>query len=81
MKDAMEFTSHDFYCCACLLASGMRLKRINRGVGKFVDFVFDDRLNQAQIIIDNHWNRVLQIPTRTLIEAIHELKTRLHSGI
>lgn len=81
MEDSTEFKSNDFYLCACVLASGLGLKRIEKGQGKFMVFVFDDPLFQAEQIISDHWSRKLLIPTRSLIEAIHELKTRLHSGV
>lgn len=79
--EATEFKSNDFYLCACVLACGIRLKRVERGEGKFMDFVFDDPECKAEQIIADHWDRRLKIPTRQLIEAIHELKTRLHSGV
>jgi len=43
--------------------------------------VFDDPLSLASQIIQKHWNRENKIPSRDLIEAINELKTRIYSGI
>ena len=81
MENHTEFKSHDFYLCACVLASGLPLKRVDRGDGKFMVFVFDDPEFRAEQVISDHWDRKLMIPTRRVIDAIHELRTRLHSGI
>lgn len=79
IEDHSEFKSNDFYLCACVLASGIPLKRVERGDGKFMVFVFDDPECKAEQIISDHWDRKLRVPTRQLIDAIHELKTRLHA--
>jgi hypothetical protein len=76
-----EFKSQDFYLCACLLAAGLALKRLESENSKLITFVFDNPNQVAQKIITDHWNRQFKIPSRNLIEAIHELKTRLHSNI
>lgn len=80
-NDTNEYRSNDFYLCACILASGMPIKRIERGTGKFMVFVFDDPMHKAEKIITQHWNRKLIISTRTIVDAIRELKTRVHSEI
>lgn len=77
----LEFKNNDFYSSACCLAAGLTLKRLDRGNGAFVTFVFDDPDQLAEEIIQKHWNRKLKMPTRDLVEAINELKTRIHSGI
>ncbi len=74
------FKSHDFYLSSCLVAAKLPLKRLEKGEGKLVIFVFDDPKHQAEQLISSHWNRTLCLPTRDLIEAINELKTRLYSG-
>jgi hypothetical protein len=81
MENQTEFKSNDFYLCACVLASGVRLKRVDWNGGKIATFVFDDPTGQAENTISSHWDRRLALPTRDLIEAIHELKTRIHSGV
>lgn len=81
MKNDKLFTTKDFYLSACLLASGLPLKQLQRREEKIVVFVFDDPKNIAKKIIQDHWSRKLIIPTRDLIEAINELKTRIYSGI
>lgn len=75
------FTSKDFYISACLLASGLKLIELQKEEDKLFVFVFDDSEGKAEEIIKNYWNRTHKIPTRDLIEAINELKTRIHSGI
>lgn len=81
IENQTDFKSNDFYLCACVLASGIPLKRVEHGDGKFMIFVFDDPDCKAEQIISDHWDRTLRLPTRQLIDAIHELKTRLHSGV
>jgi hypothetical protein len=81
MENGMEYRSHDFYLSACLLASGLRLKNVEASAKNYSVFVFDDPQNIAEKIISEHWNRNNSIPTRNLIEAINELKTRLYSGL
>lgn len=74
------YKSHDFYLSAVCLAAGLNLMRLERDSGKFVVFVFSDPENNASQIISDHWSRKFKIPSRNVIEAINELKTRLHSG-
>lgn len=81
MEYGDEFKSRDFYLCAICVASGARLVSVERGDAKFVNFVLDISVEKAEKIITSHWSRKLKIPTRDLIEAINELKTRLHSGV
>ncbi len=80
MENVTVYKSKDFYISACLLASGLKLIRLEPGTGKFVHFVFDDPKNLAPEIISSHWNRSNRIASRDLIEAINELRTRLHGG-
>ncbi len=75
-----EFKNHDLYISSVLLASGLPLKRLERN-DRIMVFVFSDSDSKAQEIISNHWNRNNKIPSRDLVEAINELKTRIHSGI
>lgn len=81
MENKMEFFSKDFYICSVILAKGINLLRIKKETDKYVFFVFDISPKKAEEIIQQHWNRELILPTRNLIEAIHELKTRIHATI
>lgn len=81
IKEISVYKNHDFYLSAICLAAGLTLSRLERGQGKFVIFVFEDPQKKAPQIISDHWSHKLRISTRSVIEAINELKTRLHSGI
>ncbi len=76
-----EFKTNDFYTSAVLKTCGHVLKRLERGNGKFVVFVFDDPNFKAKKIIERYWNREIRVVARDLIENINELKTRIHSGV
>ena len=71
----------DFYLSSILLASGVTLLNLEKTDHGFVFFVFDISSEKAESIISSHWSRTLKLPTRDIIEAINELKTRLKSGI
>jgi len=75
------FSTKDFYIGAVLLASGFPLIELEKSGGSFVTFIFEDLNREAKKIIKNHWNRTHKIPSRNLIEAINELKTRIYSGV
>lgn len=77
--DVMKYK--DFYLSSILLASGVTLLNLEKTDRGFVFFVFDISSERAESIISSHWARTLTLPTRDLIEAINELKTRLKSGI
>lgn len=82
MENVKEYKSVDFYTSCVILASKkLTLKKLEKNLGKIVTFIFDDPKSLAQDIIQDHWNRKLKIPTRDLIEAINELRTRIHSGV
>jgi len=75
-----QFKSQDFYICCVLLASKkLKLNYLEKNNGKIVTFVFNDPYSLAEKIISNHWNRSNRIPSRDLVEAINELKTRMFS--
>lgn len=76
--ESNHFKSRDFYISACLIASGHRLLNLIKDHSSFVTFVFDCPLSTAESIISDHWSKRLVLPTRDLIEAINELKTRIH---
>lgn len=80
MENYKNFASNDFYLSSLILASGFPLTGIERNNGKIATFIFDCPESIAEEIISNHWNKTLQLPTRNVLEAIHELKTRLFSG-
>jgi hypothetical protein len=74
------YITKDFYISCCLLASGLQLLQLDKSNGKdFVYFVFQDLEQEA--IVSDHWSRNLIIPTKDLVNAIQELKTRLYSKV
>lgn len=79
MEEMPKFKIHDFYQAAILKTVGLQLERLERGVGKFVDFVFSDPDYKAEETIERYWSRELKVTARDLIETINELKTRIHS--
>lgn len=76
-----KFKSNDFYTSAVCIASGAKLVNTQKSSGNFVNFILNITPEKAQEIIFQHWNRDLKLPTRDVVEAINELKTRLHSGV
>ena len=82
MKAAIEneYKTKDYYIGVCLLASDIQLLRLERVTEKIAIFVFAILPEKADEIIKKHWGRKLLLPTRDVIDAIHELKTRLYSG-
>lgn len=79
MEDRMEYRTKDFYLASCILASGEELNCLEQGKGNYSVFVFNCLPEKAEQIIADHWSRELILPTRDLVDAINELKTRLHS--
>ncbi len=76
-----SYKTHDFYLGCVLMATNVKLLRIEKGGNKFVDFVFDTSRDEAEKIIGDYWGRNLQIEAKDLIEAISSLKTRIYSGV
>jgi hypothetical protein len=82
MENIKKYSTKDFYISCVLLASKkLILKSLEKTNGKLVLFIFEDPNSLAEKIIQDHWNRKNRIPSRDLIEAINELKTRIHSGV
>jgi hypothetical protein len=71
--------SKDFYLSCIIRASGFDLIGLEKGKGDFCVFVFGLPQEKAEQIISLHWSRQLKLPTRDLVEAINELRTRLKS--
>lgn len=79
MENTREVKLNDFYQAVILKTSGLPLLRLEKGVGKFVTFVFDDPEYKAEETLEKYWNKELQLTARDVIENISELKTRIHS--
>lgn len=76
-----EYKLNDFYQSAVLKCVGLPLLRLEKAEGKFYIFVFDNSSGTAETIIQNYWKKQLEVVARDFVDAIHELKTRLHTGI
>ena len=77
-----EFKTHDFQSFAVITATKkFRLLRLEKVSDKKFDFVFFDPNHEIEKIIKKHWNSELLLPTKNLIDAISEGKTRIYSGI
>jgi hypothetical protein len=79
MKNVIKYK--DFYLTAICIANGAKLLGLEKTSDKYVNFVLNISPKEIEEIISKHWNRELQIPTRDVIEAINQLKTRLHSNV
>lgn len=79
MKENMEYQTKDYYIAACILASGVQLIKLSPIDNKSFDFVFNISTSQAEVIIQQHWQRKLILPSRNLVDALHELKTRIYT--
>ncbi len=76
-----RWKSKDFYLSSVVRAAGFDLINLERKQNDFSVFVFDISPQKAEKIISLHWSKQLKLPTRDLIEAINELRTRLKSGV
>jgi hypothetical protein len=82
MENEEVIRLQDFYSAAVVLASKkLPLIRVEKASHKTCVFVFGDSNGKANLIIQNHWNRVNKVISRDLIEAIKELKTRIHTTL
>lgn len=81
MNNENTFQSKDFYLSACIRASGANLIRLEPIDYKTYLFHFDISPVQANNLIERHWNGTLILSTKAVIDAINELKTRLHQGV
>lgn len=80
MKDTEKFRSRDFYLSAVCMAAGCKLVGLDRSPVDFVEFILDETPERCHEIIASHWAGELVVGSKKIIEAINELKTRLHEG-
>ena len=81
MKDVNIYKTKDFYLSAALLAYGIPLMRLETSGNGIYFFVFGTLETSAEQVITSYWDRSLKLPVRDFVEAINELKTRIHQGI
>lgn len=74
------YKTNDFYITSCLIASGVKLITLEKNSDRFLTFVLDISPISAQSLISDYWNRNLILPCKDVIEAINQLKTRLHGS-
>lgn len=79
IMENLKWRSKDFYLSCIIRASGASLLELETAGHDFVVFVFDISPEKAEEIISQHWAKKLMLPTRDLIEAINELRSRLKS--
>jgi hypothetical protein len=75
------FFTQDFYISCVLKSAGLQLQNLIRNSNGKVTFVFGNPNQIAEITIQKHWNKELKIISLDLVEAINQLKTRIHSGV
>ncbi|OGG34845.1 hypothetical protein A2363_00180 [Candidatus Gottesmanbacteria bacterium RIFOXYB1_FULL_47_11] len=80
MDNDIEYETKDFFLSACILATGAKITKVIRQEDKTCVFVFNITPDSAKEIIRKHWNNELLLPTRSLIDAIHELKSRIYES-
>ena len=69
----------DFYQAVILKTLGFSLLELERGGGKFVNFVFENGKGRAKQALNDYWDRKIHVEARQMIETINELKTRIYS--
>ena len=77
MED-LKFQTKDCYASCILRASGIPLEKLTKENGKVVKFHFNSSSATCEKILQEHWDRSLQLQTRLLIETINELKSRMY---
>lgn len=75
------YVTKDFYLVCILLTTKLQLIQIVRNESGIATFVFAYPNEIAETTIKKHWNRELQVISLDLVEAINQIKTRIHSGV
>ena len=76
-----EYRSRDFYLTCICMASGCKLEHLEKLSGNLVEFVFQEQAEKCTEIISRHWAGELKVNSKKIVEAIVELKTRLHNRV
>lgn len=76
-----QFPTQDFYLSCVLKAAGLQLQNLIRNSNGKVTFVSANPNQIAETTIQKHWNKELKVISLDLVEAINQLKTRIHSGV
>lgn len=78
MQSSAEFRTKDFYTSCVVLAMGCKFNRLERQQGDIAEFVFAEPPEKCLEIISRHWTGELKVSSKALVEAVKQLKTRLH---
>jgi hypothetical protein len=73
------YTTTDFYSACILRACRIQLTDIIKMSSKTVEFVFRENEKECNRVLKSHWDGELILPTKDVVGAISELKTRLHT--
>lgn len=76
-----QFLTQDFYISCVLKSTGLQLQNIIRNSNGKATFVFGNPNQIAESTIQKHWDKKLKIISLDFVEAINQLKTRIHSGV
>lgn len=79
MKEEMSYYTKDYYIAAAIIASGFRLSKLIPLDGRIFNFVLDLTEEEAEFLIKRYWQNDLLVSAREYVDALHELKTRIHS--
>lgn len=80
MQNFQTYCSKDYYLSSVLVAAGCQLSHLAKNDNGVFDFVFNESPEKCNEIINSYWSSNLKVDARTLIGAINELKTRIHSS-
>ncbi len=76
-----QFKTSDLYLASAFIADGHRVSELRPINHKSVEFVFSISPKEAQELADKYWDKSLVVPARALVEAMNELKTRIHNRV
>lgn len=80
MEDVHEFRTKDFYLACVFRALGYPLMQLERHGKNYATFIFNDPDDKSSDIISRYWDKQVSIDSRTFVDAINELKTRLYAN-
>lgn len=76
-----RYETKDIYFGAVLLAFGSSLLSLKTSSNNQVTFVFDINKDFAEDLALRHFSGKLDLPTKDVLSAFKELKTRIHMGV
>jgi len=76
--DQEFYKTTDFYSAVILRTFNVPLLSPERADRNTLVFIFDDEAKTCEALLQKFWDRKLSIEPRVFIEAINELKVRIH---